>query len=162
MSKEFIIRPNRSLSDRGRLLLLSAVAVLMTLVTVRFLLLGGWIVLPFMVAEFLALVVAFCLVSRKCDIVERVVINDDELTIHHEEARHPQHWSFSLHWVNVDLRPGRYPTHGTRLLIGSHGKWVELAGFLTNNERESLTRAIREAIIAARQPVFSDSIPNRA
>ena len=162
MSQEFVIRPNRSLSTRGRLWLLGGVAVLMSLVTLRFVFLGGWMVVPFMVAEFIALVVAFCLVSRHCDIVERVVIRDDALTIHHEEAQRPQLWSFPLHWVGIDLRPGRYPTHGTRLLIGSHGKWVELAGFLTNNERESLTEAIREAVSAARRPGFDRSAADSA
>ncbi len=158
MSQEFVIRPNRSLSARGRKLLLIGVATLMSLVTLRIYLLGGWMVIPFMVAEFMVLVIAFCLVSRHCNIVERVVIRDDELTIHHEEARHPRHWTFPLHWVNVDLKPGRYPTHGTRLLIGSHGKWVELAGFLTNRERESLTRAIREAIDSARQSTCPEGL----
>lgn len=152
MTREFVIQPNRSLSDQGRRYLLCAIGLLMGLVTLRFMLLGGWMVLPFMLAELVVLLLAFSIVGRKCRIVERVVIKDDQLTIHHEEDDQPRNWSFSLHWVNVDLKQGAYPSHGSRLLIGSHGKWVELAGFLTNSERESLSKAIRQAVVDARQP----------
>lgn len=150
MTREFVIQPNRSLGDRGRRFLCIAIGLVMALVTLRFMLLGGWMVLPFMLADLVALLLAFSIVRSHCEIVERVVIEDDQLTIHHEEAKRPRHWSFPLHWVTIDLRQGKYPSHGSRLLIGSHGKWVELAGFLTNSERESLSRAIREAIQEAR------------
>ena len=156
MSREFVIRPNRSLNARGRNYLLLAVGLVMGLVTLRFLLLGGWMVVPFMFADLIALITAFKIVDQKCCITERVVIREDILTIHHEEEDQPLHWSFPLHWVNVDLRLGQHPSHGSRLLIGSHGKWVELAGFLTNAERESLTLAIKQAIVDARQPEWVD------
>ncbi len=152
MLHEFVIRPNRSLSDQGRNYLLYGIGLIMGLVTLRFLILGGWMVLPFMFADLLALVVAFCIVGQKCRITERVVIAEDKLAIHHEEAHQPMQWAFPLHWVNVELRPALHPSHGSRLLIGSHGNWVELAGFLTNTERESLALAIRQAILDARQP----------
>lgn len=151
MLREFVIQPNRSLSDRGRRLLCYGIGLLMALITLRFLLLGGWMVLPFMAADLIALLLAFSVTRQKCNIVERVVIEGDQLTIHHEEAKCPRRWSFPLHWVSIDLQQGKYPSHGTRLLIGSHGKWVELAGFLTNSERESLSHAIRQAIVEARR-----------
>ncbi len=146
MSSEFVIQPNRSLSDRGRKRLLYGVGLIMALITLRFVLIGGWMVVPFMLADIVALVLAFVVVGRQCCIVERVVIEGDLLTIHHEEKHKPLCWSFPLYWVNVDLKPGPHPSHGSRLLIGSHGEWIELAGFLTNAERESLTEAIREAV----------------
>lgn len=150
MSSEFVIQPNRSLSDQGRKWLLCGVGLIMALITLRFVLIGGWMVVPFMLADIVALVAAFALVDQQCRIVERVVIKDDQLTIHHEEKNKPCHWSFPLHWVNIDLKPGPHPSHGSRLLIGSHGEWVELAGFLTNVERESLAEAIRRAVQDAR------------
>jgi len=130
----------------------------MALVTLRFILIGGWMVVPFMLADIVALVTAFALVKRQCCIIERVVISDDLLTIHHEERDQPQHWSFPLYWVNIDLKPGQHATHGSRLLIGSHGQWVELAGFLTNAERESLTIAIRQAVHDARTITHQESV----
>jgi len=150
MLSEFVIQPNRSLSDQGRKWLLYGIGLIMALVTLRFVLIGGWMVVPFMFADLVALVMAFVLVDQQCCIVERVVIEDELLTIHHEENDRPRHWTFPLYWVNVDLKPGPHPSHGSRLLIGSHGKWIELAGFLTNDERESLAVAIRQAVQDAR------------
>ncbi len=150
MSSEFVIQPNRSLSDQGRWFVFSAVALVMGLITLRFLLLGGWMVAPFMLADMVALIIAFKLTARKCEIIERVLVRKGKLTILHEEKNRPKRWSFSLHWVKVELRPGPHPAHGSRLLIGSHGEWIELAGFLRNDERESLARAIRRAVVQAR------------
>lgn len=150
MSSEFIIQPNRSLSDQARKWLLRGIGLIMALITLRFVLIGGWMIVPFMIADMVALVLAFALVNEKCRIVERVEIKDDLVTIHHEEKNKPRHWSFPLYWVKIDLKPGQHPSHGSSLLIGSHGEWIELADFLTNAERKSLAEAIRRAIQEAR------------
>ncbi len=127
-------------------------SLVMALITLRFMILGGWLVLPFMLAEFFLVAWAFRSIGRRCTITERIVITDDALLIHHEEEHNPKQWSFPLHWVNIDLRPPPHPSHGSRLLVGSHGKWIELADFLTNEERASLAQALRQAITDACQP----------
>ena len=152
MTQEFVIQPNRSLSDSGRKYFIWGIGLLMAGITLRLAFLGMWLVAPFMVLDLIALVYAFGVVARHCKITERVLIKDEALTILHEEERNPQKWSFPLHWVSVDLKAGHHPTHGTRLLVGSHGKWIELARFLTNDERESLALALKKAILKARQP----------
>lgn len=113
---------------------------------------GLWLVAPFMGADLLLLVYAFRRVGDRCRIVERVIIEGDELIILHEEKRNPRSWSFPLHWVSVDLQANQNPQYQSRLLIGSHGSWVELAAFLNEDERSSLASAIKAAIISARQP----------
>ena len=118
---------------------------------------GLWLVAPFMGADLLLLIYAYKKVSEDCRIVERIVINEDQLTIYHEEKRKPQSWSFSLHWVSVDLRKHAIERYPSRLLIGSHGSWVELASFLNDEERSSLANAIKSAIINARQPDWAKS-----
>lgn len=113
---------------------------------------GLWLVAPFMGADLLLLIYAFKVVGDRCRIVERVIIEGDELIIRHEEKHHPRSWTFPLHWVNVDLQANKNPQYQSRLLIGSHGSWVELAAFLTDDERSSLAGAIKTAINTARQP----------
>ena len=126
--------------------------LLMAIITLRLAYLGMWLVAPFMVIDLALLAYSFGLVARSCKTIERVLIKGEALTISHEEEQNPQKWSFPLHWVNVDLKAGCHPSHGTRLLIGSHGKWIELATFLTNDERKSLASALKKAILEARQP----------
>lgn len=152
MTQEFVIQPNSSLSYQGRMIFICGIGLLMTVITLRLAYLGMWLVAPFMVVDLIALVFCFNLVGRFCRITERVLIREEQLTILHEEEKSPQEWSFPIHWVNIELKRGYHPSHGTRLLIGSHGQWVEVAGFLTNDERASLASALKQAISTARTP----------
>lgn len=155
MAKEFVIQPNCSLSKEDRQRFFWLIGSVMAGITITLALKGLWLVAPFMGADLLLLIYAFRVVGDDCRIVERVVIADDKLTIHHEEKHDPRSWSFPLHWVNVDLQAHKNPRYQSRLLIGSHGSWVELASFLNEEERNSLAGAIKAAIIQARQPAWA-------
>lgn len=157
MAKEFVIQPNCSLSNRSRIRFLWVIGLLMGGITLFLALQGLWLVAPFMGADLLLLICAYKKVGENCRIVERVVISDDALTIYHEEKRRPRSWAFSLHWVSVDLRQQAVASYPSRLLIGSHGNWVELASFLNDEERSSLANAIKSAIIKARQSGWAQS-----
>lgn len=156
MPKEFVIQPNCSLSKKDRYRFFWLMGSVMAAITITLALKGLWLVAPFMGADLLLLMYAFRLVGDNCRIVERVVIADDQLTIHHEEKRAPRSWSFPLHWVTVDLQANKALHRQSRLLIGSHGNWVELATFLNEEERNSLATAIKAAIIQARQPAWAN------
>lgn len=145
-----MIQPNRSLTDCGRRWFLLGIGALMTFITLRLAMLGLWLVAPFMLLDMLLLIWAFRCVGTHCQTTERVVVGDDNLHIHHQDAREQRDWRFPLYWVQVDLQAPAHPAHGSRLLIGSHGKWIELASFLTNEERESLAQAIRQAVQQAK------------
>lgn len=152
VSREFVIQPNCSLSDQGRKYFLWSMGVVMLGISGGMMTTGLWLVVPFMGVEWLVLVYVFDKVGKQCRVVERVRIDHDELTVHHEEPRHPSICSFPLYWVNVDLRQAKHPWYRTQLLIGAHGRWVELAAFLNNEERASLASAIRTALMTERQP----------
>ncbi len=154
MPREFIIQPNCSLSKKDRHGFFWLMGGVMAGITLTLALKGMWLVAPFMGADLLLLIYAFRKVGEQCRIVERVIIENDELIIRHEEKRAPRSWSFPLHWVSVDLQAKQYPQSPSRLLIGSHGNWVELATFLNEEERSSLADAIKTAIIKARQPAW--------
>lgn len=152
MPKEFVIQPNCSLSRKSCSSFLWLIGGVMMVITLMLAAKGLWLVAPFMGADLLLLVYAFRRVGDRCRIVERVIIEADELIILHEEKHHPRSWKFPLHWVNVDLQMNKNPQYQSRLLIGSHGSWVELAAFLNEDERSRLASAIKAAIISARQP----------
>ena len=71
---------------------------------------------------------------------------DHFLLIHHHEIRRSKSWSFDIHWVKIKLQEHEHPWQASRLLVGSHGKWIEFAGFLTDEERASLSRALKISI----------------
>lgn len=153
MPREFVIQPNCSLTDNGRRLFLLSLGGLMAAIALGLALQGFWPVMPFLGLDLVVAVYAFRYVAKRSQICERVVIADDVLTIHHEEINAPRHWNFPLHWVRVDLQPNASaPLHGSRLLVGMQGKWIEVASFLTQEERSALAQALRAAITAAKQP----------
>lgn len=146
MPQEFVIRPNNSLGRFEFLLLGGTFTGLLVLMAVRLALMGFWLILPFLLVDFAAVAIAFYLIRRKCCLYESVRIDDRQLEISHHERRNTRSWSFDIHWARLELQPGQYSSQASRLLVGSHGKWIEFAGFLTNEERESLFQALNRAL----------------
>ena len=112
----------------------------------RLLVLGLWLVVPFLLLDVLVVAAAFYLIRRKCQVYESIFIDGVALEIHHHEARHSKSWSFDIHWVKILLQTHEHPWQASRLLVGSHGKWIEFADFLTDEERASLSRALKQSI----------------
>jgi uncharacterized membrane protein len=144
--QKFIIKPNNSLLKRELMLLGGGFALLMIVMAVRFWVLGMWLVVPFLLLDFLVVAAAFFLIRKKGRVHESIYIDDVALKIHHHERQRTKSWSFDIHWVKVLLQEHEHPWHSSRLLVGSHGKWIEFAGFLTDDERVSLSRALKHSI----------------
>ncbi len=146
MMQKFVIKPNNSLPKRELVLLGGAFALVMVLLAVRLLILGFWLVVPFLLLDFMVVAAAFILIRKKSRVHESIYIDDTELQIHHHEMRRSKSWSFDIHWVKIKLQEHEHPWEANRLLVGSHGKWIEFAGFLTDEERASLSRALKLSI----------------
>jgi len=144
--QKFIIKPNNSLPGRELILLGGAFALVMVLLAIRLLILGFWLVVPFLLLDFLVVAAAFYLIRKKAGIHESICVDDAELQIHHHEIRRSKTWSFDIHWVKIKLQEHEHPWQASRLLVGSHGKWIEFASFLTDEERASLSRALKLSI----------------
>lgn len=143
---EFNIVPNRSLSKHGTMMVVMTFSLVLGLLALRFALMGFWLVIPFLLVDLIAVSFAFFFIRKKCCIRECVKIDNKQLLIEHHEIANAQSWDFDLHWVTVDLQEHEHPWQPSRLLVGSHGRWVELARFLTNEERASLSAAIKLSI----------------
>ncbi len=143
---KFEITPNRSLSSRGMVLVISAFGVVLGLLALRLAWMGLWLVIPFLLLDLLAVAAAFYWIRKKNNLRESVRIDKKCLQIKHHEHRKAKSWEFDLNWVKVDLQKNAHPWQPSRLLIGSHGKWVELASFLTDDERADLSYALNRSI----------------
>ncbi|MEE9447108.1 MAG: DUF2244 domain-containing protein [Arenicellales bacterium] len=144
--REFSIKPNHSLSRDGTMKVIWVTVLVLGLFALRFAMMGFWLVIPFLVIDFLAVAVAFYSIRKKCSVYESVKIDSQQLQIFHHEAKRSKSWAFDLHWVKLDLQQHEHPWQPSRLLVGSHGKWIEFAGFLTNEERASLSLELKHAI----------------
>jgi len=57
-----------------------------------------------------------------------------------------QSWTFQRLWVKVHLIDSNNTWYPSRLLIGSHGKNLEIGHFLTQQEKQDLARDLKHAI----------------
>ncbi len=144
-SVRLILRPHRSLSATGFLVLMGVIAGISFATGLVFLLLGAWPVLFFCGLDVLAIYVAFRLNYRSGRAAELVEIDGAllALTRWHPSGRE-ERIELNPYWVRVrlaELRDGR-----TDLRLASHGREVSLGRFLTDDERRDVAAVLRDAL----------------
>ncbi len=145
------LRPHRSLSPRGFLLLMIVVAAVAFLAGLVFFLIGAWPVVGFLGLDVALVYLAFKINYRHGRMYETLRLTRGDLTVEridHWGAR--KTWRFQPAWLQVliDDPPG----HDSQLVLRSHGKSLPIGGFLTPEERADLTAALRRALEQTRAP----------
>jgi len=143
------IRPHRSLSERGFIILIAVVTLANCCSAAVFIYMGAFYVPFFLGVDVLAIVVAFLASFRAARQLQRVQVTSREVTVIHETPR----WRKVL-WesptaftrVAVDREEGR--TLAVRLSLS--GRQLPVAQWLSPRERGEFAAALQEAISAAR------------
>ena len=143
-----VIQPNRNLSWNKTKLVFLFLALCLTTVACYFLSLGAWLVVPFAGLELL--VIGLGLYMQCCHAHQQQIIQIDANTISIGNSREAgRQTCFPKAWLKIiqtrDLK-GWYPS---RLLIGAHGKFMEIGKYLIESERETLADNLRCAIQGA-------------
>ena len=141
-----VIRPNRSLSKRQLQIAFAVIAVVCLGIASLFAAFGLWPVLPFAGAEVIAVGVGFYLSALGGRETEVVSVVSDTVAVEKEGRRVRRRWELSRAWLQIRLLPPRFRWYPTRLVIRSHGKQVELGGFLNEDERQQLAGELRCAV----------------
>lgn len=154
-----VLHPHRSLGRTGFLVLMGAVALAATVVSLGFLLLGAWPVAGFCGLDVLLLFWAFRASYRSARLYERVRLTGEELTVHRVAWRQPERrWRFQPYWLRV--RMDDPPEHESQVRLCSHGRSVTVGAFLTPDERLAFANALRDALRAWRSATGA-SVPAR-
>lgn len=144
-----VLRPAPPLSAHAMVLVLGAVGLVNFILGVIFVLKGAWPVMPFLGLDVLLLVWAFHRCRQRAQSYEHIVLSLSRLHI----TRHPfggqsREISLNPYWLNVAIEEeAEQPRH---LLLSSHGRSVEVGGFLGPDERVRLAQLLRQALTAAR------------
>lgn len=142
---EILIRPNRSLSASAMLALVAAVALVSFTIGLGFWLMGAVLILPFAGLEALLVGAVFWLLYRHQADHELVVIADDRVEIIRTRSGKESRDRFQRYWVRVRTVPargGQLP----RVLLGSHGRFVEVGSALDGPEREALSQELKQKL----------------
>jgi uncharacterized membrane protein len=153
---DLTLRPNRSLSrDHARWLVL-AVGGLFLIGSIRFLVLGLWPVIPFMVADVALLAWALRSNFRSGGNHERLVLAQDQLILTRVSP-----WgetrvvTFEPWYTQVQIE--ETPLGDALLFLAAHGRRVVVGGFLSAPERREVGAVIREALARYRNQSPSTS-----
>ncbi|MBT3205911.1 MAG: DUF2244 domain-containing protein [Gammaproteobacteria bacterium] len=143
---DFLIRPNRSMTAKGMTLFVIFVGLAVFLIAIRFVLLGAWVILPFAILEVALLAAGFWLYERASRYRETVQLSRKNILITQESVKGRESWQFNPHWVQVVLSLDPDDWYPSQLFIRSHGEQVEIGTCLTNQEREELAKALKQAM----------------
>jgi uncharacterized membrane protein len=159
----FVIRPDRSLTWPQTKLVCFSLASVCLVVAILFTASGFWLVLPFAGAEVVALVTAFYLCARSGRTIEVVYIKEDRVAVEKGPPGIRRICEFKRAWARIVLQPARIVRHPSRLLVGSHGKQVQLGAFLTEDERRRLAGELERVISSEKffsgAPAETDATP---
>lgn len=142
----FVLSANSSMTRRQIRVFLCVAGCVMLGIAVGFAALGLWLVLPFSGAEWLLLAYAFNI--SLADARQREVLTIDEASVRLEKGRdRPEEvFQFQRAWLALDWMKPVLRGHPSRLAFRSHGKQVEVGGFLAEEEREKLARELRRIL----------------
>ena len=150
------LAPHRSLAARNVRLVVVLFSLVATVASVPFVVMGAWPVAGFMGLDVLLITVAFRANIRAARAYEHVVVTPLELLLAKVSARGLRR-EFRFHPAWVRLNRVEHEEFGIqRLLLRSHGRSVEVAGFLGAEAKAQFAGRLTAALSEARRgPRFS-------
>ncbi len=143
----FEIRPNRSMSWRAVKLFYAGMVSVSLIIAGGFAALGFWPVLPFAGLELLALGWALYACAQDSERREIVSVDSDSVAVEKGRRLRESSFEFVRAWTSVALAAPPIAWYPSRLVLRSHGREIEVGGFLTEAERTQLAIDLKRAIV---------------
>jgi uncharacterized membrane protein len=144
-----VLVPHRSLPRWGYVLLIGGFALAMAAVGLAFWNMGAWPVAGFCGLEVFLVWGAFQLNYRSGRRIETVRLDEATLRIDRfGPSGRSRYWTFEPGWVRVSVE--QKSLDATRLVLSSHGRYLQIGAFLTDDERRDLADALGAALVCWR------------
>jgi len=144
------LQPYRSLSPAGFHMLMMGIVLVSFTGGLAFWLMGAWPIVGFFGLDILLIQFAFRLNYRAARAYEEIEMTREKLTVRKVSASgRAREYGFNPYWARLEIERR---TEGliSRLQIASHGKRLDIAGFLGPRERETFADAFGAALAKAR------------
>jgi uncharacterized membrane protein len=152
---EATVRPHRSLSRKGVLIVIGCMLAGSLTVTSMMALLGAWPVVGFNGADILLAIFLMWLNVRAARAVETISLGAERLSVTRTDVRGRQEgFSIAPYWLNIVLeeRAGTVP----KLILAARGSNTEIARQLGEAEKRDLAAALIRALHKWRNPRFDN------
>ncbi len=141
------LTPHRSLSRQAFVALMVILVALNLTGGIIFWAIGAWPVMGFMGLDGLIVWWAFRRNFADANRSERIVIEGDQVTLTRQiKTANTKVSTFNRRWLRVEIEYDEPRELVGRLLLHSHGRKTEIASFLGAEERQSLAKALRQAL----------------
>lgn len=145
------IKPNRSLSERGFIILISVITVANAASAAVFVRMGAPFVIPFLGVDLLAIVAAFLVSFRAGRVIERVQVSAAEVKVTYETAKQSRVvWESPTAFTRVTLERDE-EDRVMALRLGLSGRQTAVAAALSPGERGEFAKALEDAIWRAKR-----------
>jgi uncharacterized membrane protein len=145
-----VITPNRSLSQRGFVILIAVITGVNALTALIFLRMGATLVPIFLGLDVVAITVAFLVSFQAARQVERVQVTAHEVRVLRQTPRaQALVWTSPTAFTRVGVEVEDEETVGVKLMLS--GKVAKVAAALSPRERADFARALESAIWRARR-----------
>lgn len=145
-----VITPNRSLTDRGFIILVAVVSAANTASAIVFVNLGATLVPIFLAIDLIAIIVAFLVSFSAAKRIERVQVTAREIRVTHEAPNWSKLvWESPTAFTRVAVVKEEERTVGLSLALS--GREVPVAQALSPRERGEFAQALQQAIQEARR-----------
>ena len=115
-------------------------------VAIGFSLMGAWMIFPFAGLEMLGLGIVLYICACRAANCEVISINNERVTVSKGRYQPKESCEFQRTWARVWLRRSGINWYPSQLLIRSHGREVEVGGFLEEDERQKLAEALAKVL----------------
>ncbi len=145
-----ILAPNRSLGPRGFFTLMAIISCISFITGIVFISIGAWPVVGFFGLDVLLIYWAFKLNYRSGGLREIIELDDEMLKITRiSPAGRKKTWHFNRYWVRVEhMFDKEEEFDNPPLILSSHGRMLEIAGFLSRGEKIEFSQFLRQALKA--------------
>jgi uncharacterized membrane protein len=144
-----VVRPNRSLSVAGILVLFGAFAAWTLVLGVGFALAGTSLVLPFVLLEVLLVGLLCRWIYRHLDDCELITVEGERVRVMKRRGTVVTRHEFSRPWARVRFDGAGAGRRTGGLRLGSHGIYVTLGDDVGEDERAALARELERLLRAA-------------
>jgi uncharacterized membrane protein len=141
---KIVSRPNCSLTTQGRVKLFMLLAVIPLIMGVGFLIIGMWMIFPFIGLELFALAYAFYYIDSHAADFESISIEGDKLIVEKHNNKQTRQFEFNAYWAKLVLNQAK--NGNLNLYLRSRGIDLEIGKFMNNYQREALAIQLKKRL----------------
>ncbi len=143
---QIILKPNDSESWQVNTRVALSLAIVSGIISLWFLWLGMWMILPFCGLEIAAVYTALYLCKCNNTRTEVIIFERDKVIIERGRRFAQTRKVYQRAWSKIFVRHPGWRGHLKKIFIRSHGKEQELGAFLNKQDRDALINALKHAV----------------